>query len=285
MVEQNKKEFLTSKYDRVFKAVFLNSNDTDHLLDQFLEKLLSLPVEKVELKGTELPITNVGEKVKVVDGLIKVNEHTNIHIENDTKYDEGIRRRNFGYLASIYDRNIERGGRIDLRERFLLIDFNFTNAKQEQVIDYYQIMNKNGKKYIKNLVIMTYNIEKVREFWYNRDIKNIKKYKYLIMLDLNEKELEELKEIVGRDEIIMEYTKRVTELNDEERYRPWLSMEEKQEVTENMIRQEAMKKGEAKGERREKTNVARNMLRENMDISTITRVTGLSEKAIQRLSV
>ncbi len=257
MAKQKKKEFLTSKYDRVFKAIFLSSNDPFHLLDQFLEALLSIPVEKVELKGTELPITNVGEKVKVVDGLIKVNEHINIHIENDTKYDEGIRRRNFGYLASIYDRNIERGGRIDLRERFLLIDFNFTKAKQEQVIDYYQIMNKNGKKYIKNLVIMTYNIEKVREFWYNKDIKNIKKYKYLIMLDLN----------------------------DEERYKPWLTMEERQEVTENMIRQEAMRKGEAKGERREKTNAARNMLRENMDISTITRVTGLSEKAIQRLSV
>ena len=146
-------------------------------------------------------------------------------------------------------------------------------------------MNKNGKKYIKNLVIMTYNIEKVREFWYNKDIKNIKKYKYLIMLDLNEKELEELKEIVGRDEIIMEYTKRVTELNDEERYKPWLSMEEKQEVTENMIRQEAMKKGEAKGERREKTNVARNMLSKGLDIGLVSEITGLSEKAIQRLSI
>ena len=281
MARQKKKEFLTSKYDRVFKAIFLSSNDPFHLLDQFLEALLSIPVEKVELKGTELPITNVGEKVKVVDGLIKVNEHTNIHIENDTKYDEGIRRRNFGYLASIYDRNIERGGRIDLRERFLLIDFNFTNAKQEQVIDYYQLMNKNGKKYIKNLVIMTYNIEKVREFWYNRDIKNIKKYKYLIMLDLNEKELEELNKIVGRDEIIMEYTKRVTELNDEERYKPWLSMEEKQEVTTNMLIESAVEKAERRG----MNKVARNMLKENMDISTITRVTGLSEKAIQRLSV
>ena len=146
-------------------------------------------------------------------------------------------------------------------------------------------MNKNGKKYIKNLVIMTYNIEKVREFWYNKDIKNIKKYKYLIMLDLNEKELEELKEIVGRDEIIIEYTKRVTELNDEERYRPWLSMEERQEVTENMIRQEAMKKGEAKGERREKNNVAKRMLQNNETISYISEITGLSEKTIQRLSV
>ena len=146
-------------------------------------------------------------------------------------------------------------------------------------------MNKNGKKYIKNLVIMTYNIEKVREFWYNRDIKNIKKYKYLIMLDLNEKELEELKEIVGRDEIIMEYTKRVTELNDEERYMPWLSMEEKQEVTENMIRQEAMKKGEAKGERQGMNTVAKRMLENNETISYISEITGLSEKAIQRLSI
>ena len=128
---------------------------------------------------------------------------------------------------------------------------------------------------------MTYNIEKVREFWYNKDIKNIKKYKYLIMLDLNEKELEELKEIVGRDEIIMEYTKRVTELNDEERYKPWLTMEERQEVTTNMLIESAVEKAERRG----MNTVAKRMLQNNESVSYISEITGLSEKAIQRLSV
>ena len=54
--------------------------------------------------------------------------------------------------------------------------------------------------------------------------------------------------------------------------------------TENSIRKEAMELGELRGERKEKHNIVKAMLKKNMKINLISELTGLSAKEINKLA-
>ena len=75
--------------------------------------------------------------------------------------------------------------------------------------------------------------------------------------------------------------KSVLDLNDEERFRSWMSREEDMIVMANTEKALAYEEGEAKGQK----EIARNLLKENMNISFISKVTGLSEQEIHDLSI
>ncbi len=95
--------------------------------------------------------------------------------------------------------------------------------------------------------------------------------------------------------------KSVLDLNDEERFRSWMSREEDMIVMANTEKALAYEEGEAKGIvqgikqgvkqgkfegfTQGQKEIARNLLKENMDISFISEVTGLSEQEIQNLSI
>ena len=292
MVEENQKEFLTAKYDRIYKAIFQNP-EYPNMTKKMLEYLLPIQVDNLRLLGNELLVSNKDEKAMMVDGLILLNKHHYIHIEVNTNSSEAINRRNFLSFTNIYGKNVRRGEAIDMEDNFIHIDINYGMGKTKEPYYCYKVRDEKGNTYIKNVEIYAYNMDRIKEFWYTKDIENIKKYKYLIMLDLNREELEELNKIIEGDEVIMEYTNMVTRLNSEERYRPLFTMEEKQKINENILRREAFEEGEAQGEARgerlgmtaEKNNVARNMLNKGLDIGLVSEITGLSEKAIQRLSI
>ena len=91
--------------------------------------------------------------------------------------------------------------------------------------------------------------------------------------------------------------KSVLDLNDEERFRSWMSREEDMIVMANTEKALAYEEGEAKGIvqgikqgkfeglTQGQKEIARNLLKENMDISFISKVTGLSKQEIQNLSI
>ena len=119
------------------------------------------------------------------------------------------------------------------------------------------------------------------------------------MLTLNKEELEEFS--LG-DERIMEYKDKVNELNSDDDFVTFISREEDQEKTENALRtiisekneelknsREELKnsKEELKTQKTKLNNVnienARKMKEKNIDLNTISEITGLSIKEIEDL--
>ena len=181
--------FYTGRYDRIFKAVFFDENNL-YPIKLFLENLLSIPIYQVQLLGNELTITNKNEKVKIVDGFVLVNHHLYIHLELNTNYSEAISRRNFASFASIYEKNAVRGKQLDMEDKFIHIDINFRMGKTKKEKYKYQVMDEEGNPYIKNVELYAYNMDKLKEIWYSKEEEKKKKYKHLIMLDLDKEELE-----------------------------------------------------------------------------------------------
>lgn len=268
------KKFYTAKYDRVFKTIFC-SEDGQELFKEFLKRIFKKEIKELKLLRNEISITHVLDQVQTVDVFALV-DGVYTHIELNTVSNAIIHIRNYNYFTSLYNRNVKRGENIQLEAEFVHIDFSYGLGKTKEVMTEYKVMDKRGKCYIENFKIMEYNMDRVKEFWYSKDREKIEEYKHLIMLDLEE---EVLKELGKGDAFVSEFERRVVELNDEERFRSWMTKEEDMRVMANTERNLAYKEGEAK----EKNAIARKMLKEKMEISTISRVTGLSEETIQQL--
>ena len=116
---------------------------------------------------------------------------------------------------------------------------------------------------------------KIMMLWYNKS-NNWEKYKYLIMLDLKEKEIDEYLE---GDEIMSEYKSAIKKANTDPRFQAFMTPEEEEKLIRNTERYE----GEKKGIRKNKLETAKNMLKDKLDLNLISKYTGLSKSEIEKL--
>lgn len=65
-------KYYTSKYDIVFKSVFLDE-ENPYLLKEFLSRLLKRKVERIEFKRSEQPNEYLREKTRILDFLAVVD--------------------------------------------------------------------------------------------------------------------------------------------------------------------------------------------------------------------
>ena len=136
---------------------------------------------------------------------------------------------------------------LDMNE---VIQINFTwglPRKYSILGEYLLVDKKTGIKFVDNFSIFEYNMDKIRELWYSGD----KEYEFLAILDFNK---EELKKIGKGDEYMSEFKKKIESLNDNS-----LGIEES------------------------KVEIAKKLLKENIDEQIISKVTGLSMEKIRDL--
>ena len=208
-----------------------------------------------------------------------------LHIELNCNYKNYLHTRNFIYFTNIYSRKTVRGKKYDFKTKFIHIDFTYGLSKKIEDVTHYYVMSNNGKKYIHNFEIIEYNMDKITDYWYNLDMEKVKEYKHLIMLDL---EKDDLDKISKGEDFVEAYEDKVTDLNNQETFRSFMSYEEDQELIQNtekaMAYEEGTKNGVSQGIEQEKLEIAKNMLKEKLDIATISRMTGLDADTLEKLS-
>ncbi len=262
--------FYNGKYDRVFKAIFCDESNPN-MLKVFLEKLLNIEITEIYFLKQELELSDIRERKKIVDLLVKVKENY-IHIELNSSNQSYLHVRNFCYFANIISRNTRKGKQYNKEIQFIHIDLSY-GIKGKEARSEYQIRDEVGSLYIKNVKIIEYNMDRIMEYWYTADRKKIEEYKYLIMLGLDR---ETLREFVKGDTYMEAYQKKVEELNNEEIYIPWITPEEDEEFILNTEKDISFKEG--KQERN--IEVARNLLESGVDIQIIQKATGLTKEQI-----
>ena len=272
------KKFYTAKYDRVFKSV-LCDEDNPYLLQEFLSRVLKKKVSIVEFLRNELPVSNSLEKVKTVDVLVKVdNEY--IHIEINIGIPSYLHIRNFIYFSTIYSKKVQRGESYDYVTKFIHFDFTYGIGNNDQEYIEYYVQSNNGMKYVENIKIIEYNMDKIMEYWYNKDIQKVNEYKHLVMLDLTEKELEQLSK---GDDFVNDFQEKITELNENETFQSAMTYEEDQKLILNTEKKIAFEEGISQGEKGKQLEIAKSMLSKKLDIKTISECTGLTEEEISAL--
>ena len=117
------------------------------------------------------------------------------------------------------------------------------------------------------------------KIWYSKNEEEIKKNQYMIMLDLDKKELENM----PKDKIVDKYITNVTIVNDDPEFQKYMSEEEDKKKIQNSLLSEAKEEGISKGENKKSMEIAKNLLSMNMPLEDISKATGLTVEEINKL--
>ena len=284
-----KKEFYTCKNDRAFKEVFLNPNNSD-LLKALLEFILKIKIDKLEIKKTELLSGNVNIKDKRVDAIVHTG-NKKIEIEINSQNKDYLHTRSTAYICNIYQSNASVGDTYNEDTDIIQVNLTWGLGRNNDEMKIYKIMNEKGELYVKNFIIYEINMDYYDKIWYSKNEEEIKKNQYMIMLDLDKKELENM----PKDKIVDKYITNVTIVNDNPEFQKYMSEEEDKKKIQNSLLSEAKEEGISQGISqgytsgindgisKEKVSIAKNMLNKNISIEDISDITGLSIEEIENI--
>ena len=267
------KKFYNGKYDIVFKTVLCDETKP-YMLKTFLEHILKIDIDELIYLQNELKVNDVNEKRKIIDLLVKSKEKY-IHIELNQSHKDYLHVRNFCYFTNLYSKHTRKGENYNMVSEFIHIDFTYGKKDEKEYREYY-VMDKDNSLYIENMKIIEYNMDRITGYWYNGDRKKIEEYKYLMMLGLDRKSLEEISK---GDKYMEEYRKKVEEINDSDIYTPWITPEEDERMILNTERNIGFNEGIEQG----KLETAKRMLEEKLPIDTIIHITNLTKEQIYNL--
>lgn len=277
--------FYTCKNDRAFKEVFLKPDNSD-LLKALLEFILKIKIDKLEIKKTELLSGNVNIKDKRVDAIVHTG-NKKIEIEINSQNKDYLHTRSTAYICNIYQSNASVGDTYNEDTDIIQVNLTWGLGRNNDEMKIYKIMNEKGELYVKNFIIYEINMDYYDKIWYSKNEEEIKKNQYMIMLDLDKKELENM----PKDKIVDKYITNVTIVNDDPEFQKYMSEEEDKRKIQNSLLSEAKEEGISQGISQGYTSgindgikqTAKNLLSMNMPIEDISKATGLSIEEINKL--
>ena len=283
-------KFYTCRNDRAFKEVFLNPNNSD-LLKALLEFILKIKIDKLEVKKTELLSGNVNVKDKRVDAIVHTG-NKKIEIEINSQNKDYLHTRSTAYICNIYQSNANVGDTYNEDTDIIQVNLTWGLGRNNDEMKIFKIMNEKGELYVKNFIIYEINMDYYDKIWYSKNEDEIKKNQYMIMLDLDKKELKNM----PKDKIVDKYITNVTIVNDDPEFQKYMSEEEDKRKIQNSLLSEAKEEGISqgytsgindgisKGENKKSIEIAKNMLNKNMSIEDISDITCLSIEEINKLT-
>lgn len=274
------KKFYTCRYDRAFKEVFMKESNKD-ILSKLLESILDLKIKEIKFLNLERNVDNLNVKRKHLDLYLDTNIGK-IEVEVNSEDNDYVRPRNTSYLCDIYSHHTLIGK--EYNELTLIIQINFSyGLNYNEYIRKYMIQDEVNNKFVNNFIIYEINMEKYMEIWYNKNEKEIDRNKYLLMLNLELKDLENL----SNDKVVSKYMNELEQVNENPEFREYMSVEEDNLKIENSLKREWMEAGEQKGLEKgimeTKIATVKAMLNKQIDVNIISDITGLTDDEILKL--
>ena len=282
-------------YNAMFKAVFSNNKQVlSKLIEAILDYLkLNIDIKNKELilKNTELPINNHLDKQLICDYIINLNEYTDLNIEINKTFYPGLTERNMTYSFKIYYEHFKTGDKANEYNKFNLLQVNFNNFSNpnNKTINKFFLIDTDDLTNVlsKNLLIMNIDIASCFNLAYNStkltDVSSLERFAGILYA----KSLKDISLILGGDMLSMEEKEQF--LNDVERaardkkIQEDLRLEETLEYRFALVEEDAFERGKNLGIEQNTLNIIEEMLNNNIDINTISKVTGKSIDEIEQI--
>lgn len=283
--------------DVMFKTM-INNESRKKYLSLLVSEVLNLDyykvLENIRLIKNTLDKDNVTEAGREVDCLCELND-TLINIEVNDIPDKTRLNRNEDYIRSIFSQR-KVGDDYNYKEVVQINIDNFSFVGVSDTVHRYE--NKEtllGRDIIMSKNFQTYHIylPKIREKFYNKDKLNKLE---LLMVVFNEKEDSDyLSNLIKGEKIMEEYIDEAKILSMDDDL--WFAYEtarinkKYKEQKEWELKHYALKEGEEKGikegmkegKKVSQQEIAKNMLKDNVQIENIIKYTGLTEEEINKL--
>ena len=263
----------------MFKAIFTPKKNRE-LLKEFIKRslraVLNSDLEDLVVLSSEIAKTNVHIKGKTLDILAETKDNI-LNIELNNSYYPSLHNRNASYIFSKYSEEVKVSETYNKMKMFIQINLTKGLSKDYPSLDIYTLKGeKTNKKYIDNLIILEFNIDKIKDECYNGN----KEFNFVAALDL---EGEELDKICEGDKYMELFEKEVKRLNQNQKFTEFMSAKEEEEKLKKTLIEDAKKEGMQKGEMKKQIEIAKNLFKQKVPLDIISKSTGLSISEIEAL--
>ncbi len=291
---QEKKEILQPKNDVVFKALFTRGKES--ITKALIEDILKIKIHKLDLdKSKDLLNDNKKDKNGRLDLRAVLNDNIECDIEIQLSTHDKVLERFLYYWSKIYASNLEIGDKYDkLRQTISIIIIDDEIKQFSEIKKAYTKWQIREEEY-RNIILTSYfqiciiELPKaIKEYEKNKNDEVLQWMKFL-----DNPEDMEVEKIMEENQDIKEAKEELEKISQDKRLRIMairadLERRDYEQCLYEARRDgkaEGIKVGRAEGVQNEKKEIAIKMLQEKMDIKVITKVTGLTEEEIKKLSM
>ena len=281
-------ELIPCVYDFIFKSVMLDPEARDYLIG-YIHMITKLPIEiirkNIKIENIEHTLENKKDRRLKSDIIVSIGK-LYINIEMNKDYYDGLFLKNTAYTQKIASTMYNVGEDFDSENKIYQINFdNFDHFGDNQEV-YEFIMKERTTNRIKdeNLIEYHVNLEYIYNLCYNKQVEELSEFeRYCLLLKAETREFEN--KISGDDKIMNRVKNKIETLSEDEKMIGLYDAEKMEEKIRNTqiknARKEGIKEGIEQGSNQRNIEIAKNMLKENIDIKIISKVTGLSIEDIE----
>ena len=283
--------------DTMLKAMFQNENRIKYsakFLSYFIDVEYEDILNNICLAKNELDKNNENDKGERCDYVALLSD-TSLNIEVNNNSSLEVLERNMEYAHRLYSKKIRRGE--ENYQYTQVIQFNLNNFAfkgNDKIVDIYTVTNDDNIGLSNKLIFVQIYVPNLRKKWYTKGMKSLSEEEKYI-LALVEMDLDKLNDL-GGENIMDEYVKEAEEVSFEEGvgeaydkewalrdqgYRDGLSQGKAEGREEGKAEGKAEGISEGKNERN--IEIARNMLKDNISVESISKYTDLSINEINSL--
>ena len=279
--------------DTMLKAMFQNENRIKYsakFLSYFIDVEYENILNNICLAKNELDKNNENDKGERCDYVALLSD-TSLNIEVNNNSSLEVLERNMEYAHRLYSKKIRRGE--ENYQYTQVIQFNLNNFAfkgNDKIVDIYTVTNDDNIGLSNKLIFVQIYVPNLRKKWYTKGMKSLsEKEKYI--LALVEMDLDKLNDL-GGENIMDEYVKEAEEVSFEggvgEAYdKEWALRDQGYRDGLSQGKAEGREEGKAEGISEGKNDrnieIARDMLKDNISVESISKYTDLSINEINSL--
>ena len=283
---------LNPQIDFVFKKIF-GTEKNKPILINFLNAVIkpTTPIKDVEIKNNDIDKDFIEDKFSRLDVKATTSNKEHINIEIQIKNEYNMIQRTLYYWSKMYSEQIQNRDNYSKLERTVCINIlNFKYLKNDKYHNAYRLKEITSNEELTDLQEIHFiELPKFNEIGNKEYVENVEE------MDALEKWLEFLVEPESNTVRQLELSNEEIKLAKSELYR--LSMDSKEREQYNMRekaiydRISALENAEAKGKKEgklegkleSKLEVVKKSLSQGLEISLISKITGLSEEEILKI--
>ena len=281
-------ELIPLTYDKMFKSIFLKNK-------QILKKLILSLIEpdidpdecRIEILNNELPKDIMKEYQKVVDIYVLINGIFYVNLEINRSYYNNVKYRNLVYDNKNFGMLLEKGTnpRELANKQFIQINLN-TKEKNVDIGEDKVIMYglESKKMYFENKYILIKYLEYYRDLYYNKNVSLSKSEMWLVALTSRTfTELEETIDSLLTEEEKNKFIEEVIRMSGNKPFFTEWEKEQLNELVEYQTEVNAVERGRAEGQEEKTIELILKMLKENISLEVISKITGKSPEEIKEI--
>ena len=279
--KQNKKiRRYPPKMDIIFQAIF-GEVGSENITKDFLEKILKRKIEKISLdKNPILRRELKDDKLGILDIVTELDGKEKCNIEMQLIDKNNIIERMLYYWSKMYTRQIKAGDDYNKLEKTIVIliaDFNIKGLEEVEYHSTWKIIETNS---VKKLILTDKFELDIIELSKIKGRENEKDQLLDWLVFLENPESERVTRKMEENENLKEAVEKLDRISEDEKMQRIIELREKAIRDEHAI----YAKGIDDGAEKEKLQIAKNMLKENISIDIIIKVTGLTKEEIEKIN-